>query len=53
LKDAIKAGREESIVGVLRELARFLARGLSLAQERTQSVGAAEQFVDGKVGLWR
>jgi hypothetical protein len=53
LQDAIKTGREESIVGVFRQLAGFFARGLALTQKRTQSVGAVEQFVDGKVGLGR
>ena len=53
MQDAIKTGREESIVGVFRQLARFFARGLALAQQRTQGIGAVEQFVDGKVGLGR
>jgi hypothetical protein len=32
LQDAIETGREESIVGVFGELARFFALGLALAQ---------------------
>jgi hypothetical protein len=51
LQDAIKTGREESAVGVFRQLAGFFARGLALTQKRTQGVGAVEQFVDSEVGL--
>jgi hypothetical protein len=51
LQDAIETGREEPIVGVFGELARFFALGLPLAQQRTQGVGAAEEFVDREIGL--
>jgi hypothetical protein len=49
LQDAIETGREKSIVGVWGQLAGFFARSLALAQQRTQGVGATEQFVDSKV----
>ena len=51
LQDAIEAGSKESIVGVFGQLARLFALGLAFAQQRTQSFGAAEEFVDSEVGL--
>jgi hypothetical protein len=51
LQNTIKASREESIVGVFQQPTRFFALGLAFAQERTQGFGAAQELVDGEVGL--